>query len=262
MSALAQRRDNAMIAGETAGGLGEQRLTPHIEAAKGDYADTVLLPGDPQRAEWMAQTFLEAPRCVNRRRGALGFTGLFRGKPISIQATGIGVSSFLIYTQELLDWYGVRTLIRTGSCGSLTAAVKLRSLVISQSARPESARSGQVFGLYDAGAGPDPVLLAGALAVAAKLGIDHHAGLTVCSDIFHHPDGRARFAEAQAAGALAVDMETSALYRIARYFGARALSICTVVDNIETGELADYRERQELFSDMSRLALEIAVGEL
>lgn len=240
-------------------GLGEQRLTPHIEADKGDYAETVLLPGDPQRAEWMALTFLEAPRCVNRRRGALGFTGLFRGRPISIQSTGIGVSSFLIYAHELLDYYGVRTLIRTGTCGGLSDEVKLRSLVISQMARPENTESGQVFGLYGADAGPDSALLACALAKATELGIDHHAGLTACTDIFYHPEARARYAEARALGALAVDMETSALYRISAHFGARALSLLTVVDNLVTGEQADYSERQALFTDMSRLAFEIAV---
>ncbi|AZV22172.1 purine-nucleoside phosphorylase [Mesorhizobium sp. M7A.F.Ce.TU.012.03.2.1] len=233
-------------------------MTPHNEADKDDYADTVLLPGDPQRAEWMAQTFLEAPRCINRRRGALGFTGLFGGKPVSIQATGIGVSSFLIYAHELLDHYGARTLIRTGTCGSLTAKAKLRSLVISQSAQAESAQSGQVFGLYGP-AGPDPALLASSLAKAVEFGIDHHAGLTVCSDIFYHPEGRARFAVARAQGALAVDMETSALYRISQHFGARALSMCVVVDNIETGEQTDYSERQALFTDMTRLALAVAV---
>ncbi|RUY52205.1 DeoD-type purine-nucleoside phosphorylase [Mesorhizobium sp. M7A.F.Ca.CA.001.13.2.1] len=232
-------------------------MTPHNEADKDDYADTVLLPGDPQRAEWMAQTFLDAPRCINRRRGTLGFTGLFRGKSISIQATGIGVSSFLIYAHELLDHYGARTLIRTGTCGSLTARAKLRSLVISQSAQAESAQSGQVFGLYGP-AGPDPALLASSRAKAVEFGIDHHVGLTVCSDIFYHPDGRARFADARAQGALAVDMETSALYGISEHFGARALSMCVVVDNIETGEQTDYSERQALFTDMSRLALAVA----
>ena len=234
-------------------------MTPHNEADKGDYAETVLLPGDPQRAEWMAETFLEAPRCVNRRRGALGFTGLFRGKPVSIQATGIGVSSFLIYVNELLDFHGVKTLIRTGTCGGLTTGVGLRSLVISQSVHAESAESGQVFGLYQAAAGPDPILSARATARAAELGIDHHAGLTICSDIFYHPDGRDRFAEGQALGALAVDMETSALYRIAAHFGARALSLLTVVDNIATGEQTGYSERQTLFTDMTRLALDVAV---
>lgn len=238
--------------------MGEQRLTPHIEAGKGDYAETVLLPGDPQRAEWMAQTFLEAPRCVNRRRGALGFTGLYRGQPISIQATGVGVSSFLIYAHELLDYYGARTLIRTGTCGGLSAQAKLRSLVISQLARPENAENGQVFGLYDADAGPDPALLARALAKAAELGIDHHGGLTICTDIFYHPEARTRYAEARALGALAVDMETSALYRIAAHFGVRALSLLTIVDNLVTGEQADYSERQALFTDMSRLAFEVA----
>lgn len=232
-------------------------MTPHIEAGKGDYAETVLLPGDPERAQWMAETFLEAPRCVNRRRGALGFTGLFRGKPVSIHTTGIGVSSFLIYAHELLDYHGVKTLIRTGTCGALSEEVALRSVVISAAVRAESARSGQVFGLYEP-AGPDPALLALALQRAAELGIAHNAGLTACSDIFYHPDGRARFDEPKALGAIAVDMETSALYRISAQFGARALSLLTVVDHVATGEQTDYSERQALFTDMTRLAFEVA----
>ncbi|MDX8436444.1 MULTISPECIES: DeoD-type purine-nucleoside phosphorylase [Mesorhizobium] len=232
-------------------------MTPHNEAEKGDFAETVLLPGDPERAEWMAETFLEAPRCVNRRRGALGFTGRYRGKPVSIQSTGIGVSSFLIYAHELLDFHGVKTLIRTGTCGGLSAEVPLRGLVVSQSVRAENADSGQVFGLY-AAAGPDPALLARALQRAETLGIEHRAGLTICSDIFYHPKGRARYAEAMALGALAVDMETSALYRISAHFGARALSLLNVVDHVTNGEQTDYSERQELFTDMTRLALEVA----
>lgn len=231
-------------------------MTPHIEAQRGDYAETVLLPGDPERAQWMAETFLEAPRCVNRRRGALGFTGRFRGKPVSIQATGIGVSSFLIYAHELLDYHGVKTLIRTGTCGGLSEDVPLRGVVISSEVRAEGAISGQVFGLYQP-AGPDQALHALAMRRAAELGIDCGAGLTICSDVFHHPDGRARFDEPIAQGALAVDMETSALYRIAAQFGARALSLLTVVDHIGTGELTDYSERQALFTDMTRLALEV-----
>lgn len=232
-------------------------MTPHIEAGHGDYAETVLLPGDPVRARWMAETFLETPRCVNRRRGALGFTGLFRGKPVSIQATGIGVSSFLIYAHELLDFHRVKTLIRTGTCGGLSREVPLRGVVISSAVRAESAMSGQVFGLYEP-AGPDQALLALAVRRAAELDIVCSAGLTVCSDVFHHPDGRARFDEPMACGALAVDMETSALYSIAARFGARALSLLTVVDHITTGELTDYSERQTLFTDMTRLALEVA----
>ncbi|MBZ9659341.1 purine-nucleoside phosphorylase [Mesorhizobium sp. ESP-6-4] len=233
-------------------------MTPHIEAGRGDYAETVLLPGDPERAQWMAEMFLEAPRCVNRRRGALGFTGRFRGKPVSIQATGIGAPSFLIYAFELMEYYGVKTLIRTGTCGGLSEDVPLRGVVISSEVRAESAISGQVFGLYQP-AGPDPALHARALQCAADLGIACSAGLTICSDVFHHPDGRARFDEPMALGALAVDMETSALYRIAAQFGARALSLLTVVDHVATGELIDDSERQALFTDMTRLALEVAV---
>ncbi|UCI05518.1 DeoD-type purine-nucleoside phosphorylase [Mesorhizobium sp. B1-1-8] len=232
-------------------------MTPHIEAGRGDYAETVLLPGDPERALWMAETFLEAPRCVNRRRGALGFTGLFRGKPVSIQATGIGVSSFLIYAHELLDYHGVKTLIRTGTCGALVENVALRSVVISSAVQAEGPISGQVFGLYQP-AGPDRALHALALQRAAELGIACSAGLTVSSDIFHHPAGRARFDEPRARGAVAVDMETSALYRICAHFGARALSLLTVVDHIATDEQTDYSERQALFTDMARLALEVA----
>ncbi|PBB21596.1 purine-nucleoside phosphorylase [Mesorhizobium sp. WSM4313] len=233
-------------------------MTPHIEAGRRDYAETVLLPGDPERAQWMAEMFLEAPRCVNRRRGALGFTGRFRGKPVSIQATGIGAPSFLIYAFELMEYYGVKTLIRTGTCGGLSEDVPLRGVVISSEVRAESAISGQVFGLYQP-AGPDPALHARALQCAADLGIACSAGLTICSDVFHHPDGRARFDEPMALGALAVDMETSALYRIAAQFGARALSLLTVVDHVATGELIDDSERQALFTDMTRLALEVAV---
>ena len=236
-------------------------MTPHLEAEKGDYAQTVLLPGDPQRAEWIAETFLDEVRCVNRRRGALGFTGTFRGQPVSIQTTGIGASSFLIYAHELAESYGARTLIRIGTCGALTEKIGLRSLVLSQSARGEDAVSGQAFGLYDPDAGADPVLLSRALAKAVELDIDHHSGLTTCSDIFHHPRGRARFAEAQAWGALAVDMETSALYRTAAHFGIRALSICAVVDNVVTQEQTEYSERQALFYGLGRLALEISVDD-
>ncbi|TIW15645.1 MAG: DeoD-type purine-nucleoside phosphorylase [Mesorhizobium sp.] len=234
-------------------------MTPHIEAGRGDYAETVLLPGDPERAQWMAETFLEAPRCVNRRRGALGFTGRFRGKPVSIHATGIGVSSFLIYAHELLDYHGVKTLIRTGTCGALSEDVPLRGVVISSAVRAEGPISGQVSGLYQP-AGPDKTLHALALQRAAELGVACSAGLTVCSDVFYHPDGRARFDEFRALGALAVDMETSALYRISAQFGARSLSLLTVVDHVATGEQTDYSERQALFTDMTRLALEVAAA--
>lgn len=234
-------------------------MTPHIEADRGDYAETVLLPGDSERAQWMAETFLDAPRCVNRRRGALGFTGRYRDRPVSIQATGIGASSFLIYAHELLEFHGTRTLIRTGSCGALVDHVALRSVVISSAVEAEGALSGQVFGLYRP-AGPDRDLLELAVQRARELEIPCSAGLTISSDIFHHPDGRVRFEEPRAQGALAVDMETSALYRIAARFDARALSLLTVVDHVVTDEQTGYSERQALFADMARLAFEVATA--
>lgn len=237
-------------------------VAPHNEAERGDYAETVLLPGDPQRAAWIAETFLDNPRCVNARRGALGFTGFFRGQRVSLQSTGIGASSFLIYAHELLESYGAKTLMRIGTCGALRAEIGLRSLVMSSSVRGEDAVSGQVFGLYDvAEATPDAGLLDIATRRADAMGLTFHVGPTISSDIFYHPNGRARFAPAQEAGAIAVDMETSALYRIAAKFQARALSLLVVVDNVVTGEETKYEERQALFGDMAKLALEVAAGE-
>ena len=236
-------------------------VAPHNEAERGDYAETVLLPGDPQRAAWIAETFLDNPRCVNARRGALGFTGFFRGQRVSLQSTGIGASSFLVYAHELLEHYGARTLMRIGTCGALRADIGLRSLVMSSSVRGEDAVSGQVFGLYAAGdAKPDAGLLDLATRRAEAFGLAFHVGPTISSDIFYHPEGRARFAPSQQAGAIAVDMETSALYRVSAKFNARALSMLVVVDNVVTGEDTEYTERQALFGDMAKLALDVAVS--
>lgn len=234
-------------------------MTPHNEAQRGDYADVVLLPGDPQRAQWIAETFLDDVRCVNRLRGALGFTGRFRGKAVSVQTTGIGAPSLAIYAHELLESYGARTLIRVGTCGGLAEHVRLRSLVISQSASSDSAINRQLFGLYDYAPSADFGLLQCAARLAGQLGLDHHLGQTASSDVFYHPDVLGRFAGLRAAGAVAVDMETSALYTLAARFGARALSICTVVDNLVTGEDTSPEERQGLFTDMVRLALGVVV---
>ncbi|WP_429095125.1 purine-nucleoside phosphorylase [Aminobacter sp. BE322] len=232
-------------------------MTPHNEAGRDDYAETVLLAGDPQRTEWVARNFLEEARCVNRIRGALGFTGRWRGLPVSVQTTGIGAPSLSIYVHELLETYGARTLIRIGTCGALAEHVRLRSLVISQSASTDSHVNRQLFGLYDYAPSADFQLLRRAAEKAEELAVDHHVGQTASSDVFYHPDGLARFAGVRASGALTVDMETNALYSIAARFGARALSICTVVDSLVTGEGTDPSERQELFRGMVRLALEV-----
>ncbi|WP_269929880.1 purine-nucleoside phosphorylase [Aminobacter sp. HY435] len=232
-------------------------MTPHNEAQRGDYAGVALLPGDPQRAEWIAETFLDDVRCVNRLRGALGFTGRFRGVPVSVQTSGIGAPSLAIYAHELMEFYGVRTLIRVGTCGGLAEHVGLRSLVISQSSSSDSAINRQLFGVYDYAPSADFGLLQCAVRRAAELGIEHHLGQTASSDVFYHPDVLGRFAGLRAHGAVAVDMETNALYTVAARFGARALSICTVVDNLVTGEDTAPGERQKLFTDMTRLALDV-----
>jgi len=236
------------------------QTTPHNEANRGDYAETVLLPGDPQRTEWIAATFLQDARCINRVRGALAYTGRYRGSPISLHTTGIGAPSLAIYAHELLETYGAKTLIRVGTCGGLAEHVKLRSLVISQSSSSDSAINRQLFGVYDYAPSADFDLLCRAARRAGELGLDHHVGQTASSDVFYHPDVLGRFAGVRAHGALAVDMETNALYTVAARFGAKALSICTVVDSLVNGEDTDSAERQELFTDMVRLALDVAIS--
>jgi len=227
-------------------------LTPHNEANQGDYAESVLLPGDPQRAEWIAETFLDNARCVNRIRGALGFTGSYRGRPVSVQATGIGRPSFTIYVHELLAFYGARTVIRIGSCGALHERVGMRSLVLAE-------RACMDYEIYDEAAWqrPEPTLFHAAVMRAGADGVPHQACPMVCSDTFYHPDPFGRFGQAKELGALACDMETSAVLALARQFGARGLSICTVVDSLATGEETHRSERQALFGPMAKLALDV-----
>jgi purine-nucleoside phosphorylase len=228
-------------------------MTPHLEASAGDYAETVLVCGDPLRAEWVANTFLSDVRCVNRVRGCLGYTGLFRGMPISLQATGMGRPSFTIYVHELITVYGVRTLIRIGSCGGLTAAMPLRRVFVCERAVMDSEVE-PVPAFFQS----DAVLYQDALACARTLGLGVFSGPMVSSDVFYHPAPKTRFDPPKALGITAVDMETANLYALAGPMGFRALSICTLVDNLETGEETALSERHELFRDLARLALEVA----
>lgn len=232
-------------------------MTPHNAAEKGDYAEAVLLPGDPDRAEWIASTFLSNVRCVNRIRGALGFTGVYQGMPVSVQTTGMGHPSLSIYVHELLNVYGARSLIRVGTCGGLDARLPLRGLVLSQSASSDSGINRHVFGRFDYAPAADFGLLELASEIARAKGLAYAVGPTASSDVFYHPDGMERFATLRKHGVIAVDMETSSLYTLAAQFGARALSICTVVDNMATGEETCLSERQALFAEMARLALDV-----
>ena len=232
-------------------------MTPHNQANAGDYAPTVLLPGDPQRAEWIAERFLESVRCVNRWRSEPGFTGTFRGIPVSVQSTGMGSGSLAIYAHELMSAYGARTLIRVGSCGGLVEAAKVRTLVISQAAGGDGVISGQLFAPFEYGPCADFALLSLAANRVAALGLRHLVGRTASSDFFYHPGGLERLQRLRQYGAIAIDMETSPLYTLAPGFGARALSICTVVDNMVTHDEIDPSERQEVFRPMVELALDV-----
>lgn len=227
-------------------------MTPHNEASRGDYAQTVLVPGDPLRAQWIADQFLNDARCVNRVRGAYGFTGTYRGHGVSLQATGMGRPSFIIYVHELVAAYGVRTVIRIGSCGALIPDMPMRRVFLSESAVMDTD-----LGAVTAGR-PDADLYATATSAAADLGIACLTGRLVSSDVFYHPTPETRFDEARAAGITAVDMETATLFTLSGQLGFRALSICTVVDNLATGEETALEERHELFRDMARLALDVA----
>jgi purine-nucleoside phosphorylase len=226
-------------------------MTPHIEAGKGDYAERVLLPGDPDRAAWIARTFFDKPRQVNAIRGELGFTGTYRGMPVSVQATGIGRPSLSIYVHELFTVFGVTTVVRTGSAGSLDEKAGLRSLVIAETALMDFEVENSETWLR-----PDAALYETAVALAGGGGDAHQACPIVSSDVFYHNDPLGRFSKARARGALACDMETAAIYGMARSFGARALSICTVVDSLVTREEIARSERQEVFGPTVRLALD------
>lgn len=229
-------------------------MTPHNEAAKGDYAEAVLLPGDPDRAAWIAETFFDAPRKVNAIRGALGFTGSYRGVPVSVQTTGIGRPSLSIYVHELLAVYGVKTIIRVGSCGALDQSVAIRSLVVAQSAAMDFEVENA-----DAWRRPDDGLYEIAAGRAKTGDVPGHVCPMVSSDTFYHGDPLGRFSAARARGVLACDMETAPLFGLASRFGVRALSICTVVDSLITGEEIGNSERQAVFGPIAKLALDTLV---
>jgi purine-nucleoside phosphorylase len=236
-------------------------MTPHNEAAEGDYAPFVLLPGDPLRAKWIAETFFDNPRLVNQVRGALGYSGSYKGVPVSVQATGMGQPSTAIYVHELLNYYGVKTLIRTGTCGGIAERVKLRDLVIAVTASTDSSINRAYFQPFDFSPCADFGLLRKSAEIAERLEIPHHIGGIVSNEQFYNPAGPDLFKRVIEHGALAVEMETSMLYTLASRFGARALSICTMTDSMITGEGIDAVERQTSLKDMVRLALEIAAVE-
>ncbi|MBX3579872.1 MAG: purine-nucleoside phosphorylase [Rhizobiaceae bacterium] len=233
-------------------------MTPHNEAKAGDYAETVLLPGDPLRAKWIAETFMADARQVNGVRNCLGFTGTYKGRPVSVQATGMGQASASIYIHELINMYGARTLIRVGTCGGLNARVKVGDLVLAQAACTNSGMIRDAFVPYSFAPIADFGLLRAMADKAETRKLRLHVGNMVADDIFYHPNGLDGYGALPAHGVLAVDMESAALYTLAARFGVRALTVCTMSDCLITHEEMSAQHRQTALVDMATLALDVA----
>ena len=234
-------------------------MTPHIAAKKGEIAETVLLPGDPLRAEWIAQTFLDDPKCFNKVRGMLGFTGTHEGRPVSAMGSGMGQASLSIYVHELLNVYGVKTVIRVGSCGGFADGIALNDVVIASGASTDSAINRQVFGGITYAPVADFHLLRAAVAEAERRGVKHLVGPIFASDRFYVEE-EGYLDTLKAHGVLAVEMESSALYTLAARFGARALTVLTVSDVIGQEGHLSHEERQAGMAEMVHIALAAAAN--
>jgi purine-nucleoside phosphorylase len=219
----------------------------------------VLLPGDPLRAKWIAETFLDDASCYSEVRGMLGYTGSWRGQPVSVQGSGMGQPSMAIYVNELFGEYDVQTIVRVGSCGSLVEAVALRDVVLASGACTNSSMNQQRFHGLDYAPVADFGLLRAAHDAAVARDVSPHVGLVFSTDSFYW--SRAELMEPMVGhGVLAVDMEASALYTLAASYGRRALTICTVSDHIVTGEETPAAEREQGFGVMVEIALAAALG--
>ena len=232
-------------------------MTVHIGAAPGQIAETVLMPSDPYRARWAAETFLDGAELVNEVRGMLGFTGTWRGHRVTIQGSGMGMPSLSIYANELMSEYGAQTLIRIGSTGAMQKAVKLRDVVIAMTASTLSTPSRGIFKELNYAPCADFGLLRAAVAAAEGKGSDVHVGGIYSSDVFYdeRPDLNEQMMRH---GVLAVEMEAAELYTLAARYGCRALAVLTVSDHLVTEEALPAEDRQSSFSDMVEIALEAA----
>lgn len=235
--------------------------TPHINAENGAFAKTVLMPGDPLRARFIAETFLENATLVNNVRGIQGYTGTYKGVPVSVMASGMGMPSIGIYSYELYSFYGVENIIRVGSAGGMQESIKLRDIVIGMGACTNSSFASQ----YDLPGTFAPIasykLLRECVDKAEFFGLNYHVGNILSSDTFYNDMDMSRNGESpwHKMGVMAVEMEAAALYMTASRLGKNALAICTISDHILTGEATSSEERQKTFTDMITLALEVAI---
>jgi purine-nucleoside phosphorylase len=227
----------------------------HIEAKIGEIAESVLLPGDPLRARYIAETFLENVHCHNNVRGMLGFTGTYKGNPISVQGTGMGMPSASIYIHELIKDYGAKNLIRIGTCGAIQHNVKIRDVIIAQAAATNSAIIRNNFPGYDFPQIGNFDLIKNAYEIGTDKGLNLHVGNVVSSDLFY-TDNDDEFTKLGQHGVLAVEMEAAGLYYLAAKFGVKGLTLLTVSDHILTGEQTTAQERQTTFNEMIEVALE------
>jgi purine-nucleoside phosphorylase len=229
--------------------------TPHISAEKGEFAPSILLPGDPLRARHIADNFLEDAREVTAVRNMLGYTGTYQGIPVSVMGTGMGIPSASIYVTELITEYGVERLIRVGSCGGVLPSVRIRDVILAIGACTDSGVNRVRYGGLDYAATADFGLLNAAFAAAEAKGTPVRVGNVHSADLFYTPDPEA-FDRMERMGVLAVEMEAAGLYGAAAEKGARALTIVTVSDHVRTGEATTSEERQQTFDEMVEIALE------
>lgn len=232
-------------------------MSIHIGAKKGEIAKTVLMPGDPLRAKFIAETFLKDAKCYNEVRGMYGFTGTYEGVAVSVQGSGMGVPSIGIYAHELIHEYDVQNLIRVGTCGSLQAKCGIRDVILGSAVSTTSAINKNRFRGMDFAPTADFDLLLTAYETAKEMGKTVHVGNILCADLFY--DETAAHKMFQEFGALAVEMECTALYTEAAKTDRRALGILTVSDSLVTGEATSAEERQSTFKDMMEIALKTAV---
>ena len=239
--------------------------TPHINAQPGDFGKTVLMPGDPLRAKFIAETFLENPVLVNNVRGVQGHTGLYKGVKVSVMASGMGMPAIGIYSHELFNVFGVENIIRVGSAGAIQENIQLYDLVLAQGACTDSNWASQFHlpGTFAPIASFE--LLAQAVKAAQALGCRYHVGNVNSSDVFYGdhvgvPEGLDSVYGLKKMGVMALEMEAAALYMNAARYGKRALCICTISDHILTGEETTAQQRQVAFTDMMKVALDVAVA--
>lgn len=232
--------------------------TPHIAAEKGQIAERILLPGDPCRAKFIAENFLENPKEYTNIRNILGYTGTYKGVPVSVQGTGMGIPSISIYVHELIKEYGVKKLFRVGTCGGMHPDVKLRDVLIAQAASTDSGIIRNIFGTaINFAPIADYDLLSRAVANTKKMGLTAKVGNIISVDRFY--DDEIDNKKLRDYGILAAEMEAAALYVLAAKFHVQALAIFTVSDHLFTGEACSAEERQTTFNDMIKIALATAI---